>query len=414
MVSSTLSDAPELSDAAVPDIAVSGAVGSEAATARTPILQIVPSLDIGGAERTTIDVAAALARGGYQALVVTRGGRMLGELSRVGGEWVALPVNTKAPHTLIANVFRLRNLILSRGIGLVHARSRAPAWSALYAARLAGVPFVTTYHGIYNARSSLKRFYNSVMARGDVVIANSEWTAAHIAREHHMASGRVRVIPRGVDLSRFDPTAVTADRIATIRAKWNVRPDETVILLPGRLTRWKGQTVLIDALARLAEADALGGVRAVLVGDSQGRTGFEAELHKRIADTGLQDTITVAAHENDMPAAYRAADIIVSASTDPEAFGRVAAEAGAMERPVIATNHGGAREVVVNGRTGLLTEPGDPEALAEALRWMLAEDVPARAEIGRAARNHVASRFTVERMCADTLNIYRSLLAHRG
>lgn len=382
--------------------------------ARTAILQVIPRLETGGAERTTVDVAAALARAGYAPYVATERGRLLEELERVGGLWVPMPVHAKAPHTLIANVFRLRNVIRSKNIALVHARSRAPAWSAYYAAHLAGVPFVTTYHGIYNAKGALKRFYNSVMAKGDIVIANSQWTADHIAREYAFAPKRLAVIPRGVDMARFDPARVAADRIGDLRRQWNVRAGETVILLPGRLTRWKGQAVLVAALAQLKDAGELGPARAVLAGDAQGRTGYEEELRRQIADRGLADVVVIAGHVADMPAAYSAADIVVSASTDPEAFGRVAAEAGAMERPVIATNHGGAREVILPGRTGVLVPPGDAAALAEALHALMTAEPAARASMGRQAREHIAAHFTVERMCADTIALYRELLAPRG
>jgi len=339
---------------------------------------------------------------------------MVAELSDAGGEWIRLPVDSKAPHTLLANALRLRRLIRRREIKLIHARSRAPAWSALLAARLSGIPFVTTYHGIYNASSGLKRFYNSVMARGDAVIANSVWTAAHIAREYKFQPKRLVVIPRGINLDRFDPAKISAERVAALRAKWGAKAGEFVVLLPGRLTRWKGQIVLIDALSRLKHAGALGNLRAVLVGDAQGRRGYEAEIANLIAAYGLEASIVLTGHENDMAAAYLAGDIVVSASTDPEAFGRVAAEAGAMERPVIATNHGGAREIVLPGRSGLLTEPGDAAGLAEGLLKLLNETAQVRAAMGKEARAHVAARFTVERMCADTLALYRDLLGEQA
>ncbi len=372
----------------------------------------MPKLDTGGAERATVDVARALTREGFAALVATEKGRMLRELFDAGGEWIELPLDSKAPHTLLANAFRLRELIRGRNIRLVHARSRAPAWSAFFAARTAGVPFVTTYHGIYNANGGIKRFYNSVMARGDVVIANSEWTAAHIAAEYRFKPKRLAVIPRGVDFTRFDPSKVSRDRIDALRGRWGVTSEETVILLPGRLTRWKGQAVLIDALARLKCAGSLKRVRAVLAGDPQGRSGYEAELRMKIAASELEGTVLIAGHVDDMPAAYLASDIVVSASTDPEAFGRVAAEAGAMARPVIATDHGGAREIIMSGRSGLLVAPGDAAALAEACHALLSGGAK-RAAMGEAARAYVAEHYTVERMCADTLALYRDLLDSR-
>jgi glycosyltransferase involved in cell wall biosynthesis len=358
-------------------------------------------------------VAAALVREGYIAYVATKEGRMLNELDDAGGEWLRFPAHTKAPHTILANAFRLRNIIRERNIVLLHARSRAPAWSAWLAARMAHIPFVTTYHGIYNARGRAKRFYNSVMARGDAVIANSEWTAAHVAREYRFRPKHLVVIPRGVDFARFDPASIPPDRVDAVRAQWGARPGDTVILLPGRLTRWKGQTILIEALARMKRSGHLGGVRAVFAGDSQGRTAYEAELALLITTSDLSGTVTIAGHVTDMPTAYLAADIVVSASTDPEAFGRVAAEAGAMERPVIATDHGGAREIVLPGRSGLLIPPGDSAALAEALTRLASDGAEIRHAMGKAARAHIAEHYTVEMMCGKTLALYRELLKER-
>jgi glycosyltransferase involved in cell wall biosynthesis len=374
------------------------------------ILQVIPSLDAGGAERTTVDIAAAWAREGFQPLVASRGGRLVTELVVSGGELIEMGLDTKAPHALIANAYRLRDLIRTRSIALVHARSRAPAWSALWAARMAHVPFVTTYHGIYNASNPLKRFYNSVMARADAVIANSQWTAEHIKSQYRFAPKHLVVIPRGFDLVRFDPAGIPPERTAALRSDWGASEQDTVILLPGRLTRWKGQTVFIAALAQLKREGRLRGVRAVLAGDAQGRTDYVDELHKAIARGGLEDIVAIPGHTDDMPAAYLAADIVVSASTDPEAFGRVSAEASAMARPVIATNHGGSRETVLPGVSGLLIPPNDAPALASALAQLLALDATSHLAMGMKGRAHIAAHFTVERMCADTIAVYRMLL----
>jgi len=370
----------------------------------------VPRLDTGGAERSTIEIAAALAHAGFEPLVASEGGRMVPELEEAGGEWIELAVNAKAPHRLVANGMRLRDLIRARNVKLIHARSRAPAWSSLWAARMAKIPFVTTYHGSYTGRSALKRFYNSIMARGDAVIANSQWTAAHIRSQYAFAPKKLVAIPRGIDFSRFDPAAAAPERIDALRKQWGAHAGELVILLPGRLTRWKGQDILIAAMARLAKQNALRDVRAVLAGDAQGRIGYEKELRSAIAAAGLSDHVALAGHVSDMPAAYLAADIVVSASTQEEAFGRVAAEASAMERVVIATDHGGARETVIPGVTGLLVPPGDSRALADALKSLVAAGEADRAAMGARGRVHIAGNFTVERMCADTLALYRELL----
>ncbi len=273
------------------------------------------------------------------------------------------------------------------------------------------MPFVTTYHGIYNAGNALKRLYNSVMVRADAVIANSEWTARHVLEEHRIDPAKLSVIPRGVDLAAFDPAGIAPDGIAALRESWGARPGDIVVLLPGRLTRWKGQLVLIEALARLARAGSLGTVLAVIVGDAQGRGSYEAQLRNAIAASGAAEHIALLSHTGDMPRAYLAADIVVSASTDPEAFGRVAAEAGAMGRPVIATAHGGAHETVVDGETGRLVAPGDAAALAGAIAALAQMDAQARAQMGARGRMHIVSRYSLERMCADTLALYRKLIA---
>jgi glycosyltransferase involved in cell wall biosynthesis len=374
------------------------------------ILQIVPALNAGGVEQTAIDMAAALTHAGFAALVASEGGRMEPALAAAGGELISLQAASKAPHTILANALALSRIARKRGVQLIHARSRAPAWSGLMAARMAGVPFVTTYAGIYNASNPLKRFYNSVMTRADAVIANSQWTAAHVLAEHRIDPAKLIVIPRGVDLGRFDPAGASPDRVAGLRAEWSATDGDTVVLLPGRLTRWKGHLVLIAALAHLAQQNRLANIRAVLVGDAQGRAAYEAELRNAISASGLGGKVRIVGHTGDMPLAYLAADIVVSASIDPEAFGRVAAEGGAMGRPVIATDHGGARETVVDGISGLLTAPGDALALADAIARLAAMDAATLSHMGSAGRAHIVERYSLERMCADTIALYRKLI----
>jgi glycosyltransferase involved in cell wall biosynthesis len=373
------------------------------------ILQIVPRLDTGGAERATIDIAAALARGGFTPLVASEGGRMVPELEAAGGEWIVMPFDAKSPFALAANARRLRKLIRDRSVRLVHARSRGPAWSALWAARAENVPFVTTFHGAYSAGNSAKRLYNSVMLRGDAVIANSQWTADHIRSTYGVQPKRLVVIPRGVDLETFDPARIGPERVDRLRNAWGARAGETVILLPGRITRWKGQLVLVEALAQLTR-DRSRLFRAVLAGDAQGRDEYAAEVKRSIGRSGLADMVVIAGHVSDMAAAYRAADIVVSASTQPEAFGRVAAEASAMKLPVVATDHGGARETVLPGLSGELVPPGNAKALGDALAKLLHVGPEARFAMGARGRDHIAKNFNLGRMRTDTLALYRELL----
>lgn len=375
------------------------------------ILQIVPSLDAGGAERTTIDIARALAAAGYRPLVASEGGRLEEELAAAGGELLRLPLDTKQPLNLLANARTLAKLMTAENVAIIHARSRAPAWSALLAARRTGVPFVTTYHGIYNARTPLKRWYNSVMARGDAVIANSQWTADHILASYSFRPRLLAVIPRGIDLSAFNPTEVDPVQVRSLRQNWGIPENERVILLPGRLTRWKGHLIFIQALGKLRRAGKLEGVRAIILGDAQGRNDYVAELAAAVAQEALQDAVMICAHVSAMPPAYAAADIVLSASTDPEAFGRVPPEAAAMARPVIATDHGGARETVLAGISGLLVTPRDSGAMASAIADLLSRSPDRLVEMGEAGRAHIRANYSLERMQSDTLALYESLLA---
>ncbi|HEY2033444.1 MAG TPA: glycosyltransferase family 4 protein [Rhizomicrobium sp.] len=374
------------------------------------ILQVIPALETGGAERSALDVAAVLVREGFAALVASKGGRMEQELANSGGEIIRINAASKSPRIMLSNAFALRDLIRKRNVKLIHARSRAPGWSALTAAGMAGIPFVTTYHGIYNARNPLKRFYNSVMVRADAVIANSQWTADHILREYRKGPKRLVVIPRGIDPVTFDPASIPPDNIAQMRKTWGVANNDFAVLLPGRLTRWKGQGVLVDAMAVLKSRGALGNVRAILAGDAQGRDGYEKELHAKIEQAGLSDHALIVGHVSDMPTAYAASDVVVSASTDPEAFGRVAAEASAMAKPVIAADHGGARETVLTNVSGFLVPPGDAEAMAVALEKIIATPPHGRINMGMAGRAHIIRNYSRERMCSETIELYRSLI----
>jgi glycosyltransferase involved in cell wall biosynthesis len=384
--------------------------GSRAVNAPA-ILQVIPGLDAGGAERTTIDITRALIANGYRALVATEGGRLERDLLLAGGEIIRANMATKKPHRIIANAAVIANIIRTQNVSVVHARSRAPAWSALIAARMTGAAFVTTYHGIYNAKGPLKRWYNSVMARGDSVIANSEWTARHILATYRFQPKNLKIIPRGLDLDYFDPARVSAERVATLRDWWLAKNGQRVILLPGRLTRWKGQLVFVRALGRMKREGRLPpDVRGVIAGALQGRSSYVSEIIGTIEESGLKDVVVVSDHITDMAAAYLAADIVVSASTDPEAFGRVPPEAAAMGRPVIATDHGGARETVRAGATGLLVAPGSATALAEGLGDLLARSPADLAAMGAKGRALIETNFTVERMCADTLDVYRPLI----
>lgn len=364
------------------------------------VLQVLPALVSGGVERGTLEIAEAIVAAGGRALVASAGGPLVGPLERLGARHVTLPLAAKNPAVMWRNAAALAALVRAERVGIIHARSRAPAWSAWLAARRTGGHFVTTYHGTYNAGFPGKRLYNSIMARGERVIAISQFIAAHIQAQHGTDARRIRVIPRGVDLRQFDPGAVAASRVSALRHAWNLPEGRPVVMLPGRLTRWKGQAVLLDAAPLLPPE-----VVVLLVGAG----GFRDELAARIAASGLGERVRLCGHAEDMPAALLLADVAVHASTDAEAFGRTVIEAQAMARPVIAADLGAPRETVEEGVTGWRVPPGEPRALAAAINRALALPPAARAAIGAAARARVLERYTTAAMQAATLAVYREL-----
>ena len=381
------------------------------------ILQIIPRLDTGGAELSTIEIAEAIIRAGGRALVATEGGRMADRITALGGEIITLPVDSKNPVTIFANARRLAGLVRTRGVALLHARSRAPAWSALIAARRTGVPFVTTYHGAYGERGRIKRLYNSVMARGDAVIANSQYTADLIRGRYGALAGTPHVIPRGVDMAKFSLATIAPARINALRTAWGVTPHQPLILHAARLTTWKGQRYVIEAVGRLQAAGRLGDAVAILAGDAQGRDDYVDGLRALATERGVGDRVRLVGHVDDIAAAYATARVTVVASIEPEAFGRAAAEALAVGCPTITTDIGAPPEIVLapphvvrDQATGWHVPPRDAAALAEALAEALALSGNARDAMGERAIASIAARFTADTMKRRTLEVYDGLL----
>ncbi|HEV2551057.1 MAG TPA: glycosyltransferase family 4 protein [Stellaceae bacterium] len=385
--------------------------GAETSTApaapgtRAPaVLQVLPRLVTGGVERGTVDVAAALVAAGWKAVVASAGGPMVRELERAGARHVELPLASKNPWTMRGNVERLAELIRRERIDIVHARSRAPAWSAGAASRRTGAHFVTTFHNVYGDSWWLKRRYNGIMAEGERVIAISNFVAAHVASRYGVPPERLRIIPRGVDFTRFDPERVSAERVIQLARQWRLPDGVPVVMLVGRLTRWKGQLVLIDAVAQLRRED----LRCMLVGAGEAR--YRRDLIAAIKARGLEGVFQIVDDCRDIPAAYMLSDVVVSASTRPEGFGRVMAEAQAMGRPVIATDHGGAREIIRTGETGWLVPPADGAALAVAIADALTLTPAVRAELAAAAIEHVRGQFGTRLMTDRTIAVYEEIL----
>ena len=351
-------------------------------------------------------MAEAIVSAGGRALVATSGGVLETRVVKAGGEVSILNMESKNPAVMWRNAGFLRDLIVERGVDVVHARSRAPAWSGWAAAKRTGTPFTTTYHGVYAEGLPFKRLYNGVMARGRPVIAVSRFIRDLIVARHRVDARNIAVIPRGADIEVFSDEVVRGGRMAGLMEQWGlldeVRP---IVMLPARLTRWKGAETLIDAAAILKSRKGAEHFVALIVGEETS-AGFGEALKRKIIARGVQDCVFMTGGVRDMPAAYKLSAVTVSASTEPEAFGRAIVEAQAMRRPVIATDHGGARETVIDGESGWLYPPGDAEALAAAMERSLDLDAAARARMGEAARRGVLENYTVAEMRRATLAVY--------
>lgn len=373
------------------------------------ILQVIPQLDAGGAERTTLEVAQAIVAAGGRAIVASQGGRLEGELKALGGELFRLPMATKNPLVAWQNVSALEKIINTEKVDIVHVRSRAPALSARAACNRTGAHYVTTYHGTYNARSGLKRWYNSFMAKGELVIANSRFIHDHVLSEHRIDEAKIRVIPRGVDLERFDEDAIEPERVRALVEAWGLDDADRIVLMPGRLTGWKGQREVLQAYGKLHTSGVPLPV-LILAGDAQGRNAYVAELEAIIAAHGLGARVKIVGHCSDMPAALWLSRLVLTPSIEPEAFGRTAAEAGAMGRLVIAADHGGAREVIIQGDTGWRVTPGDVDALAATIEQALNLDETSYSGMSDRAKMHVRQSFSTEQLQASTLRVYEEVL----
>ena len=384
---------------------------------RPTILQIIPELDTGGAELSTVEIAEAIVAAGGRAIVLSQGGRLEKRLIEVGGEFVSFPAATKNPISMWRNARKIVEHIEAEGVNLIHARSRAPAWSALIAAQRTNIPYVTTYHGAYNEKSKLKNLYNSVMARGDIVIANSNYTSQLVQERYGTPREKIRVIYRGVDPVQFDPAQIPQDRLHALRSHWGVGPKQLVILNAARLTPWKGQPVIIEAIREAKSRGSFQNAVVILAGDDQGRTAYRKELQMKIAAANLTDCIHLVGHVKDIPAALALSDLAIVSSVEPEAFGRAATEAQVAGCPVIATNIGAPPETVraapkfpKNEQTGWLVPPANPQRLADAILEGLNLSATERLEMGRRARQHVVEAFSLQAMKEQTIQVYNELL----
>jgi glycosyltransferase involved in cell wall biosynthesis len=373
------------------------------------VLQVIPRLNTGGVERGAVDIAKFLKDAGHRPLVVSAGGKLCDALRRATIEHVTLPVDKKNPFTIFLNAIRLFRIIKKYKVNIVHARSRAPAWSAWLACKWAKTPFLTTFHGTYNFTNAWKKGYNKVMTYGFKVIAPSQFIKKHILENYPSKTAKdIIVIPRGVNMSLFHPECVSSGHLNSIFEEFQLPLDKKIILLPGRITRWKGHFVLLEALTLLKDRDDFFCIFLGSVNNKNSK--YYEELVTFVQDQELGARVSIIEESEDIASFYKLAHVVVSASTDPEAFGRVMAEAGALEKPVIASDHGGAQEIVVHGKTGWLFPSGDAAMLAKYLREALSQGIRQHKAMGAEALAHVKANFTNEKMASKTLKVYESLL----
>lgn len=380
------------------------------------IAQIIPAMGAGGAEQAVVDVGRGIISASGKAVVITSGGYRLPELEDIGAKLIILPVATKNPYMMWQNAKRIAHLVHDLNIDILHARSRAPAWSGLWATRSTNVKFMTTYHGIYGEKSWFKNKYNSVMVRGDHVIANSHYTADLINQRYQAIPKNLTTIHRGIDLSAFAQESVTEERINSLLCEWTINENQKIMLLPGRLTSWKGHKTALKAFAELPE-NIQQNYTLVFVGDAQGRDEYVQDLWKSATQLGIKEQVRMPGHVSDMPAAFSTASLVLNCSTKPEAFGRVAVEAQALGKPMIVSDLGPVKETVLappdftqNEITGWHFTSGDATDLAQKIR---AADTLSTTELdalASRARDHVQKNFTTQQMVSKTLHVYESLL----
>ncbi len=371
------------------------------------VLQVLPELNQGGVELGTIEIASELQKRGIKNFVASAGGRMEGNLERLKVKHFTLPLKTKNIFKMWLNSLRLAKIIKENGITIVHARSRAPAWSAYWAAKKCGVHYMTTFHGTYGlGPHGIKKIYNQVMTFGERVIAISNHIKEHIIKNYGTDESKIRLIARCVNMDNFDVENTSAERMIKFLEDNQIPSDKPLITLIGRLTNWKGQKLLINALNKIKDLD----FHCLLIGDDQGRTKYSDELHDMIEQFGMENRYTFIRHVTDVPAAMLVSDIVLSTSIEPEAFGRIAIEGQAMGRVVIASDIGGSKETVIDGVTGKLFKSGDADDLANAIKWALSLSTEEREKIGAEAVKNVKEHFTKQIMCDKTISVYEEII----
>ena len=382
-------------------------------TSNLKVLQVIPKLGYGGAETGCYDIAHYLPENNCESFIVTSGGELLKFVDKKKVKVITLPVHSKNPLLIIFNSLALIGIILFHNISIIHARSRAPAWSCLLASKLTGRKFVTTFHGTYNFNNNFKKFYNSVMVRSNLIIAGSNFIFSHIKEKYSKyldGEKKLRVIFRGINVDYFDPTTKMEEDEKKLLNKWEIKKDKKIILLPGRLTSWKGQEVFIEAINLVNIDLGYEAFNVVILGNDQGRDLYKKKLIRLAEQYRMKNQIRFIDHCKDMALAYKVSDIVVSASIEPEAFGRVAVEAQSMEKPIIASNIGGSNETIIDEKTGFLFESGNAKSLSQKILKVLNLDETLLKSVGAEGRKNIIQKFNVEKMCFSTYSEYKRII----
>tara|TARA_A100001011_G_scaffold139263_1_gene147161 strand:- start:543 stop:1697 length:1155 start_codon:yes stop_codon:yes gene_type:complete len=377
------------------------------------VLQVIPKLGFGGAETGCYDVAHYLPENGCKSFIVTSGGDLLKYIDKKKVTVIRLPVQSKNPILILFNAIILIGIILLNNISIVHARSRAPAWSCLLATKITGRKFVTTFHGTYNFSSKIKKFYNSVMVRSHLIIAGSNFIFSHIKENYSKYISdkkKLLVIFRGINIDYYEPNTKLENDEKKLLQNWEIEKDKKIILLPGRLTPWKGQELFIEAINLVNIELGYEAFYAVILGSDQGRDLYKKKLTRLSEQHRMTKQLRFIDHCSDMALAYKISDIIISSSIEPEAFGRVAVEAQSMEKPIIASNIGGSNETIIDNKTGYLFEAGSAKSLSEKILKVLNLNDTSLKSIGIEGRKNVAKKFNVEKMCFSTYSEYKRLI----
>jgi glycosyltransferase involved in cell wall biosynthesis len=382
-------------------------------TSNLKVLQVIPKLGYGGAETGCYDIAHYLPENGCKSFIVTSGGELTKFINKEKVKLIKLPVQSKNPLLIIFNTLALIFIIIFNNISIVHARSRAPAWSCLFATKITRRKFVTTFHGTYNFNNKIKKFYNSVMVKSNLIIAGSNFIFSHIKNNYSDyldIKNKLLVIFRGINVDYFDPTTKTEIEEKKLLKNWGIVENKKIILLPGRLTSWKGQELFLEAINMVNIQLGYEAFYAVILGSDQGRDLFKKKLIRLSEQYRMTKQVKFIDHCKDMALAYKVSDIIISASIEPEAFGRVAVEAQSMEKVIIASDIGGSNETVIDEKTGYLFEAGNANSLSKKILKVLNLDDTTIKTIGTEGRKNIVNKFNVEKMCFSTYSEYKKLI----